>query len=253
MGGKTHIKRRLLKYVPRDLKHIGSPFFGGGGFEMFLRRLRGIEVRGNDLMFPLVNFWQCLFADARAVADAARLQLPYDREKFNLWREMWEAADFMLSGDKWAARYWIMHQAGPVSRSFGYSPVKCKLFMDRSRSQIKTLSRFRMPGITVEHGHYADFLDDYKDFVYCDPPYVEAENVYYFQRGQSFDHHHLAEILKSRESGWILSYNDHPLVRELYAGYEIHDFGVSWNSGTLLGKSTDAREVIIVSEARTGL
>ena len=95
------------------------------------------------------------------------------------------------------------------------------------------------------YGDFEDFLNDYPGYVYCDPPYVDAESVYYFKRGQSFDHHRFAEVLKSRESGWLLSYNDHPLVRELYAGYQMDRFKVEWTSGTLMDKPTEAYELII--------
>ena len=144
MGGKTHLRRKLLKYIPRGLKHIGSPFFGGGSFEVFLTRVRGIEVVGNDYLFPLVNFWQHLIDDARSVAESAKLDVPFDRAKYDAWNAEWRAADFMLEWVQWASRFWIMHQGGTIARPFGFSPAKCAIFNERSRSQIKTLGRFRV-------------------------------------------------------------------------------------------------------------
>ncbi len=53
-------------------------------------------------------------------------------------------------------------------------------------------------------------------FFYCDPPYFETENYY---KSKTFDHEHLAELLKKSKSRWILSYNACPEICELYADY----------------------------------
>ena len=53
-------------------------------------------------------------------------------------------------------------------------------------------------------------------FFYCDPPYVDTEDYYSnitFGRG---GHERLRDTLLSVQGKFLLSYNDHPLVWEMY-------------------------------------
>jgi DNA adenine methylase len=56
-------------------------------------------------------------------------------------------------------------------------------------------------------------------FFYCDPPYFGATP---YRKGvKAFtnqDHEDLSSLLHHIPGKWLLTYNDHPRVRELYAG-----------------------------------
>lgn len=51
---------------------------------------------------------------------------------------------------------------------------------------------------------------------YCDPPYVGTEAYYNVAFGEA-DHRRLAGLLRNIKGRFVLSYNDHPFVRELYS------------------------------------
>jgi DNA adenine methylase len=54
-------------------------------------------------------------------------------------------------------------------------------------------------------------------FVYLDPPYVNNGQRLYLNAYQSSDHAELARYLQAQRTlPWIMSYDDSPLVRELY-------------------------------------
>ena len=55
---------------------------------------------------------------------------------------------------------------------------------------------------------------------YLDPPYIGAEK-YYESPFCMQDHHRLKSVLSQIKGRFILSYNDHPLVHEMYAGSRI--------------------------------
>lgn len=57
-------------------------------------------------------------------------------------------------------------------------------------------------------------------FFYCDPPYFETEGHYavVFRRE---DHARLRDTLSEAKGKWMVSYNDCPFIRDLYAGYSI--------------------------------
>lgn len=52
---------------------------------------------------------------------------------------------------------------------------------------------------------------------YCDPPYYNADQYYEAVSADGFDHKRLAETLLSIKGKFLLSYNDCPEIRELYA------------------------------------
>ena len=54
-------------------------------------------------------------------------------------------------------------------------------------------------------------------FLYCDPPYIAAGSGLYQHAMTLLEHRQLAILLRAR-SNWVLSYDDHPEVRRLYAG-----------------------------------
>jgi len=86
---------------------------------------------------------------------------------------------------------------------------------------------------------------DRKDALfYLDPPYVGTEG-YYDSPFKTDDHQRLKAVLEGIKGRFILSYNDCPMIRELYSEYRIE--GVSRKT-TLAGNGDNNQlfaEVII--------
>ena len=68
-------------------------------------------------------------------------------------------------------------------------------------------------------------------FTYADPPYVDAGPAKYPQPLSEKMHRHLAAALGATDQPWLLSYDDHPLVRELYAAEVIEPIEVRGSRG----------------------
>lgn len=73
--------------------------------------------------------------------------------------------------------------------------------------------------VVVENKDFEKLIRQYDrpvSFFYCDPPYVDTEDYYSnitFGRG---GHERLRDTLLSAQGKFLLSYNDHPLVWEMY-------------------------------------
>lgn len=83
----------------------------------------------------------------------------------------------------------------------------------------------RLRGVNIENKDFADLIKVYDRptaLFYLDPPYVDTEK-YYDSPFCAQDHQRLREVLGHIKGRFILSYNDHPLVRELYADYRIEE------------------------------
>lgn len=85
--------------------------------------------------------------------------------------------------------------------------------------------RERLRGVNIENKDFADLIKVYDRptaLFYLDPPYVDTEK-YYEGPFCAQDHHRLREVLSHVKGRFILSYNDHSLVRELYADCRIEE------------------------------
>jgi DNA adenine methylase len=112
-------------------------------------------------------------------------------------------------------------------------------------SSIQRLRNFYNPNFTVERLEFKRSIELHGDtFLYLDPPYL-IESTLYGKKGNAhkdFDHKGLYDILRKRDN-WILSYNDCPEIRKLYAKF--HMIFPVWKYGMSNDKAS--REVLIFS------
>jgi DNA adenine methylase len=73
--------------------------------------------------------------------------------------------------------------------------------------------------------------------VYLDPPYFDKGNdLYQFPFSQT-DHERLANILRVAHFPWVLSYDDHPEVNEMYRGTLIQPIPAKYTVGSVRQKT----------------
>jgi len=87
--------------------------------------------------------------------------------------------------------------------------------------------------------------------LYVDPPYVKAGGMYRHGFDEA-DHRRLKEVLWQTPHRWLMSYDDHPLVRELYGDW--CDFWViaDYTSGMHLGDKPVRAELLIAPRRGRG-
>jgi len=81
----------------------------------------------------------------------------------------------------------------------------------------------RFSSVVIENKDFENLIKIYdreSAFFYCDPPYFNAEDYYDVEFGTA-DHERLKECLSGTKGLFLLSYNDHEFVRELYKDYNI--------------------------------
>jgi DNA adenine methylase len=79
--------------------------------------------------------------------------------------------------------------------------------------------------------------------IYADPPYVEEGDNY--RAGKNFDHARLAKWLKAQKVPWVLSYDNHELIRELYTDCQIVEWEALYTSN-LKGTRKKKTELLIL-------
>lgn len=250
-GGKTRALKHITPYFPKNLTEIVSPFFGGGSIEIHYAS-QGVRVHGYDVFEPLVNFWQHVQNDSEGIANLLEAFFhPCTKKTFAKYQKKQSWSDMDHTHYLWqemrACMYYALNRSSfsGATLSGGYSQQAAdKRF---TQSSIDRLRNFSCPSLTVEQADFTDSLRRHDDetFIYADPPYLLEKSTLYGERGSThkdFDHQRLAEEIK-KKNNWVISYNPHPEILELYKDYEI--VYPEWAYG--MSKDKKSKEILILN------
>ena len=228
-----------------------SPFFGGGSIEIHYAA-KGVRVHGYDSFEPLVNFWQHVLDDPKGLAYMLEEMFhPCTKDSFKQYqrKQGWTHMDntHMLWREMRACMYYALNRSSfsGATLSGGYSQQAAdKRF---TQSSIDRLRDFSCPFLTVKQADFADSLRRHDDetFIYADPPYLLEKSTLYGERGSThkdFDHESFAEEIK-KKNNWVISYNPHPEIVELYKDYEV--VYPEWSYG--MSSDKKSKEILILN------
>ncbi|GIV05530.1 MAG: DNA methyltransferase [Fimbriimonadales bacterium] len=225
-GGKSRAIGQILPLIP-DFDEYREPMVGGGSVLLALRQ-RSPQRRYwmNDLNYELYCFWKVAQECADRLADTLHRLHSETQDGRTLFYRLLERYG---QGDEFerAVRFFVLNRitfSGTVD-SGGYSEQAF-----RGRFTPSAIERIRqvaplLQGVRITHGDYEPVLREAGDevFIFLDPPYYSATNSrLYGKRGElhlNFDHHRLARVLNQVAHRWLLTYDDSPFIRELYADY----------------------------------
>ncbi|WP_303699134.1 DNA adenine methylase [Brevundimonas naejangsanensis] len=220
LGGKRHLAKRIchvLASTPHDA--YVEPFIGMGG--VFLRRRVRPHVEViNDISGDIVTLFRVLQRFPEALLRELRWR-PAMRSEF---ARLNEARDCDLLDIERAARFLYLQTlafGGKMSgRSFGVSTKGAHNFdLTRLEPRLRRLHD-RLAGVVIENLDWMDVIARYDrpgTLFYLDPPYLGGESDYgvgVFIRG---DFQRMADKLRAIEGRFLLSINDRPEIRELFA------------------------------------
>lgn len=233
IGGKRNLARRLadrIEAIPHDL--YAEPFIGMGGVFLARRRAAPIEVI-NDISADVATLFRILQRHYQAFLDMLRWQLT-SREIF----ERLKAANpDSLTDLERAARFLYLQRTtwgGKVaSRSFGVSHSSPARFNFLKLEPMLAALHERLSGVIIERLPYADLLERYDRpgaLFYLDPPYWGSES-YYGPVWSREEFGCLADMLRRLQGHWLLSINDVPEVRSIFAWADMEAVNTTWTTG----------------------
>jgi DNA adenine methylase len=226
-----------------------EPFFGSGaiGFRIMPALSERCHVWLNDKDYWLVCLWKAVKEAPQELCRMVRGFKP-SAESFLEFK----AQDGATNVDPLVAgfRKLAIHQMsvsgfgvmsgtclGGKNQDNAKYPVGCRWNPIRLSEHIENrhrqMSRFgRRMKITCR-----DFSELMRDcsaecFVYLDPPYVEKGCMLYKHGMDEAEHRRLAECVRKLPCPWLLSYDDHPLVRSLYAGMDVTEIELTYTNAT---------------------
>ncbi|NWE54092.1 DNA adenine methylase [Brevundimonas sp. P7753] len=246
IGGKRNLARRLcalIEATPHDL--YAEPFVGMGGV-FFRRRRRPKCEMINDYSGEVANLFRCMRAHAGPLTELTAWTFS-SRDEFDRLRRVDPTT---LTDLQRAARFIFLQRlafGGKVrGQSFGVRTDGPARYRSSQVSEDLLAAARRLEAVTIENLDWSAFVARYDRpgaLFYMDPPYFACEGDYgdgLFNRDQFGA---MAEQLAGLKGRFILSLNDRPEVREIFAAFDIEE--VSTHYGLAGRGSQVAREVII--------
>lgn len=222
MGGKRNLADRIVGRL-RSIPHTAyvEPFIGMGG--IFLRRTwraRGEVI--NDINREVATLFRVLQRHFVPLMDMLRWQLT-SRVEF----ERLKAArpDTLTDLERAARLLYLQRTAfgGKVTgQNFGTTPGQPGRFDVAKLGPVLEAVHERLSGVTIECLPWEDLLPRYdgaETLFYLDPPYWGCETDYGDGIFAPADFERLAAALGNLHGPWLLSLNDVPQVRAIFAAF----------------------------------
>lgn len=257
IGGKSRLARKIIAKMPPHDIYV-EPFCGSAA--VFFRKPKAGNEVLNDLNGDVINFFAQLRDNLAAFQRRARYRM-HSRMLFNKYR----AEPFAgLSDLERAYRYWYLirtnyggrmvssrkskgdlarrgwlakkrplpGEAGYYNPSFGYTrklPYMRKLPFNPKEAEAWWE---RLQDVTLECDAWHAIIPRYDSeaaFFYLDPPYYDCEGYYGMQLFDCGQYALMAEMLRGIKGKFLLSLNDRPEMREIFAGFHMESISVYYS------------------------
>lgn len=256
-GGKSRALKKILPHIP-FFQEYREPFVGGGSVFIALKQKRSDTVlfKISDKNYDLYCFWKQLQINGHKLIQ----RIEEIKDTYLDGRKLYES--FFNSDEQWSdfergVRFFILNRitfSGTVE-SGGYSKQAFKVrFTPSSINRLRRLPEF-LQHVVIEHGDYEKLLseDGENVFLFLDPPYFSTSHIeLYGDRGSlniNFDHKRFAKLVQQSQHKWLITYDDSPEIRELYARAHIYAWSLRYgmNNYSQTGRRKKGRELLITN------
>ena len=244
-GGKSRALKQILPLIPVNILEFREPFVGGGSVFFGIRSLFQNRIKSywiNDLNYDLYCFWKQVRDNAPALVETlteTRATATDGRalfEKLTKLKDRLNQNRDLLCEFQRAVRFFVLNRItfSGIVDSGGYSQSAYeKRFTDSSIERVKSIYPY-LSGVKITNGDYAEalFHEGEDVFIFLDPPYWKAtESKLYGVRGKlhtAFDHGQFAENMRECPHKWLITYDDSPVIRELFAFADIQEWTLQY-------------------------
>jgi len=241
IGGKNRIAAKIIEFFPEHKTYVET--FAGGAQVLFHKEPSTVEIL-NDLDGEVVNFFRVCQSHYEELLRYLKFTVAS-----RAWFDLLQTLDpKTLTDVQRAARFLYLQKnayAGLVkNRRFAYAVEgPSRLNPERLPELIENTHK-RLARVQIECSPYQDILRRYDrptTLFYLDPPYFDRK-LYRFNFSEN-DFKELAQRLGRLEGKFILSLNDVPEVRKIFAGFKLREIDLPYTAQREAGKRF--RELLI--------
>lgn len=248
IGGKVKLADEIVKLInASEHERYCEPFIGMGGV-FFRREFKPRSEIINDRNGNVANLFRILQRHYIQFMDTIKWQLTTRAD----FERLIDTDPATLTDLERAARFLYLQRTsfgGKVTgQSFGVEPGRSARFDTTKLGVLLEDVHTRLAGVVIENLDYKEFIKRYDDKIclfYLDPPYYGCEKDYgkdFFSRDE-FEK--MAELLAEIQGKFILSLNDTPEVRAIFAEFIIDAVGTTYSLASTGNKKVG--EVIITN------
>lgn len=242
MGGKRRLARHILPLLPEHTCYV-EPCAGAAAI-LFLKEPSKVEII-NDINLDLVTLYRVV---QHHLEEFTR-QFKWSLISRKMYEWLQDTPPETLTDIQRAARFFYLQKlsfGGKVAgRTFGTATTSTpRLNLLRIEEELSQ-AHIRLNGVCIEHLTWQRCIQKYDrahTLYYIDPPYWQTEGY-----GVPFgieQYREMADLMKSMKARLILSINDHPDIREIFAGFPTDTVTINYDVGGG-GKCKGRQELII--------
>lgn len=251
--------RNVLNKNPNLTEYV-EPFAGGAGVAINLLINGEVDkVTINDIDTAVFSFWSLVKNKPGELIQAIE-KLDITLENWKRWKaEFKENYSHGIPNDELGKLFFFLNRTsrsgvinggviGGLNQN-GKDKIDARFNKRLLISKIEAIAD-KTNNLVVMNKDIFDFLNCLKNtekaLVYLDPPYIEKGSKLYTCKFNENSHKELSRRLTSQDSAirnWMLSYDDVPLIHQLYSGQPIARFNLRYTAN----RSYHGNEVMVFS------
>lgn len=257
-GGKAKLSRFMALFIVSnklDGCTLIEPFCGGAGGTLPLL-ISGLidKLVLNDLNPCIASFWRCLVKDTDSLISLIQSEA-VNLEAWHHWRNIYHNHEGHTDLEKGFSAFFLnrtnrsgMLHAGPIGgriQSHENYTIDCRFNKETLIKRIELIAQFANKIKVTENDACISLNRRTEDeFIYADPPYVqEGRNIYNKFSFTEKDHTRFSRKIMRSKAHWLLSYDNHPLIHQLYSSSGMNIIELSY----AINKARIGRELLIAS------
>ena len=257
-GGKSSLAGFFNAIIARrGLDTYVEPYAGGAGAAIELLLTDSVpEIVINDLDAAIYCFWNAIIYDSTGFLDRLA-DTPLTLDEWRIQQEIYRNGDRSDSLALGFATFYLnrtnrsgVMNAGVIGGQSQDGRYRIDARYDRDslakRIQLIADQRKRIK-VTNEDGIVTirRAMRRKAALIYADPPYYDKGSYLYLNSFDNTQHEQLASILNANaDRNWILTYDDHERIRELYADRKYFNFQLHYSAH----QRTRVAELMVVSD-----
>jgi DNA adenine methylase len=240
IGGKRRLAKHIIPEFPEHECYV-EPFCGGAAL-FFMKEPVSVEVI-NDVNSDVINLYRVV---QHHLEEFVR-QFKWLLISRQMYQWLSDTPVETLTDIQKAARFYYLQQMGfggkVDGRTFGTGTTKAPNLNLLRIEETLSQAHLRLSRVFVEHLDWKKCIHKYDrphTLFYLDPPYWETEGY-----GVNFpfsEYEAMAEKAKNSQGKVIISINNHPDIRNVFAGFRMKEVNLRYS---LNNKSKTSGELII--------
>lgn len=268
-GGKSRIIYYLFRkeMLPENIKEYREGFLGGGSCALtFSVMYPGIPVWVNDLYYNLFAFWTQLQKNPDSLInrllelkdEACRAEGVEELEEKHraLYAEMRGLIDTSDDDFDLATAFYVLNRSSfggfteQNKNAFIRDSYKNTIFSQSKIKKLANISEIIQPW-RITNQDYRDLMGAPGEdvFVFLDPPYLIKDMLYGKNKEMhsGFSHEDFVQSCKDTPHNWMITYNEHPWLREQFADFHMENFEFRYSLAHRKENKNKKEELLIMN------